>query len=247
MTRPPALASLVVLVLVLATAGRPVFAAGTAHPEQGPAWATLSPQQQAVLGPLQPEWSALPSSRKQKWIEMARRFPSLPAPERERIQQRMAAWAGMSAAERTRARLQFLESREFSAEDREARWEAYKALPDAERRELARRARPTAKVAGPHASGAEAHAAGAKHNHVGPSRHPPVKPVAPTLVQANPGASTSLMTARPAPVTQAQSGLPKIAATRGFVDPRTLLPLLGPQGAAMIGTTPAAPSEDVHR
>ncbi|MDE2455763.1 MAG: DUF3106 domain-containing protein [Burkholderiales bacterium] len=245
MTRPPALASIVVLVLMLAAGGLPAFAATAARPEQGPAWTTLSAQQQAVLGPLQPEWATLPSWRKQKWIEMARRFPSLPAPERERIQRRMATWAGMSAAERTQARLQFLESREFSAEDREERWQAYKALPDAERRELARRARrPAARAGAPH--GAEGHAAGAKHNRVSPRRHPPVKPVAPTLVQANPGATTSLMTARPPSVTQPQSGLPKIAATRGFVDPRTLLPLLGPQGAAMIAMPPQQP-EDAPR
>lgn len=244
MTSRQALAAIVVLASALWAAPAAVVAAGAVHAEQGPAWATLNAQQQAVLGPLQPEWAALPSARKQKWIEMARRFPNLPAAERERIQQRMATWAGMSAAERTQARVQFLESREFSAEDREARWEAYKALPDAERRELARRAKPP-KAGASHAGAAEAHASGSKHNSSAPTRHPPAKAVTPTLVQAQPGASTSLMTARPAPVTQPQSGLPKIAATRGFVDPQTLLPRLGPQGAAMIGSTPQ--SEDLHR
>jgi hypothetical protein len=41
------------------------------------------------------------------------------------------------------------------------------------------------------------------------------------------------MTARAAPPAHHQTGMPKIAATPGFVDPATLLPKRGPQGAAV--------------
>ena len=66
------------------------------------------------------------------------------------------------------------------------------------------------------------------------------KPVAPTVVQAQPGATTTLISKRPAPPAHQQTGLPKIAATPGFVDKSTLLPQRGPQGAA---TRSAAASE----
>jgi hypothetical protein len=145
----------------------------------------------------------------------------------------MAEWARLTPAERGRARLQFQETRQISAEDRQASWQAYRALPDDERRELALRAKkPQPKAAAP----AEARASGAapKRNVVNATaRQATVRTVAPTLVQAKPGATTSLLTAKNAPPTYQQSGLPKIAATSDFVDPNTLLPQRGPQGAAV--------------
>jgi hypothetical protein len=58
--------------------------------------------------------------------------------------------------------------------------------------------------------------------------------VAPTVVQARPGASTNLVSKQPTPPLQLQTGLPKITATPGFVDSQTLLPRRGPQGAAAV-------------
>ena len=60
----------------------------------------------------------------------------------------------------------------------------------------------------------------------------PLKPVAPTVVQARPGATTTLISKVPAPPMHQQTGMPKIAATPEFVDKTTLLPRRGPQGAA---------------
>ena len=74
---------------------------------------------------------------------------------------------------------------------------------------------------------------------------PPAGAVAPTVVQAKPGATTTTMSTRAAPPPHHQAGLPKIAATPGFVDPATLLPQRGPQGAAV---RPApAPDTPVHQ
>ena len=69
-----------------------------------------------------------------------------------------------------------------------------------------------------------------------------VKPVAPTLVQAKPGATTSLISAKPAQTLHQQPGLPKIAATAGFVNPNTLLPRRGPQGAAIQASAASQPA-----
>jgi hypothetical protein len=63
------------------------------------------------------------------------------------------------------------------------------------------------------------------------------------VIQAAPGATTTLVTRRPTPPAHQQAGLPKIAATPEFVNKSTLLPQRGPQGAAVrpAGEPPAQP------
>ena len=60
----------------------------------------------------------------------------------------------------------------------------------------------------------------------------PPRTIGPTVVQARPGATTTLITKRPTPPGHQQTGLPKIAGTPEFVNKATLLPQRGPQGAA---------------
>lgn len=67
---------------------------------------------------------------------------------------------------------------------------------------------------------------------------PAARPVTPTVVQVKPGVTTTLVNKTPSPPLHNQPGLPKITATPGFVDPQTLLPSRGPQGAAAIRMTP---------
>lgn len=192
-------------------------------------WASLSPAQKQVLAPLQSQWAGIEAPQKAKWLEVAARFPSLPADERARIQERMAEWSRLTPAERSRARLQFQQSRQVQPDERQARWQAYQALSEGERRELALRAKPAPRPA-PATEGAEA---AGKRNLVQPSAVPQPRAVSPTVAQAKPGATTQPMTAKtPLPPAHNQAGLPKIAATPGFVDQATLLPKRGPQGAA---------------
>jgi hypothetical protein len=215
--------------------------AAAADADRSPTWVSLNAAQKAALAPLQRDWAAIDTSRKQKWLEVAARFPAMPAAERQRVQERMAEWARMTPAERGRARLQFQEARELTAEDRQARWQAYQALPEEERRELLMRSRPNTE---PVAGGKPAATADAgKRNLMQPSGKSPTGAVAPTVMSAKPGATTTLMSTRAAPPAHYQPGLPKIAATPGFVDSATLLPKRGPQGAAV----PDAASQDPSR
>jgi len=216
----------------------------TVAAEQGPKWPTLTVAQRAALGPLQAEWPSIDTGRKQKWLEVASRFPSMSADDRERVQVRMGEWVRMSPAERGRARLQFQETRQLSPQDRQARWEAYQALPSSERDALAAKGKgstepdkPARSVSPKAATPADA----PKRNLVTVAPSPtPNKPVAPTVVQATPGATTTLMSKSATPPPHHQPGLPKIAATKGFVDPATLLPTRGPQGAAIAAAPPAS-------
>lgn len=210
-----------------------------AAPEAPPRWAALGAAQQQALAPLQQHWAGIDADRKQKWLQVADRFARLSAPERERLHERMADWARMSPEQRARARLQFQETRRLPAEERQARWEAYQALSEDERRALAARREPAERPAAPAAG------TGSKRNIVQPVATPPRKVVSPTLVQARPGATTSPVTQRAAPPAHHQAGLPKVAATPGFVDRATLLPKRGPQGAAVESRpAPSASSPD---
>jgi hypothetical protein len=225
---------------------RPATAAdGTPRPAAVSAdagWASLTAAQKTALAPLQRDWASIGPSVRQKWLEVAARFPSMSAAERQRVQERMTEWTRLSPAERAQARLQFQEARQISPQDRQAKWEAYQALPQEQRRELADRSRPAldnpAAIAGSVPGPA---APDSKRNIVEPQRRPTAKPVTPTIVQARPGASTTLMSSPPAPPMHNQAGLPKIAATEGFVNPSTLLPRVGPQGAAVQAASASQP------
>lgn len=217
-----------------------VLTSWAAPPERGPVWASLTVSQQQGLAPLQRDWSSLDSERKQKWLEVARRLPTLPVDERARIQTRMAEWARMTPAERANARLQFQETRQLSPDERQARWQAYQSLPDEERRQLAQRAKPEAgkgvAAAAPPAARAGGQLADGGNVKRSASTPPSAAAAGTTTdnrVQVKPGATTTTISTRAAPPAHHQQGLPKIAATPGFVDPATLLPQRGPQGAAV--------------
>lgn len=202
----------------------------------GPAWGALTAQQRAVLAPLQRDWASIDASGKAKWLEVAVRFPSLPATEQQRVQVRMAEWARLTPAQRGNARLSFQETKQLSGEQKQQRWEAYQALPDDERKALAARAKPADdRARAPVRPATALDAAQPKQTASAPrvgARAALVKPVAPTVVQAKPGATTTLMTKPAAPPAHQTPGQPKIAAKPGQVDRRTLLPQSGPQATA---------------
>lgn len=228
--------------LALALVGLAAGALNAAAPApvagvSGPTWSALNATQQQALAPLRPTWDANDAPRKLKWIEVADRFPAMPAAERRRVQERMAAWASMTPSERARARVQFQETRGIGAEERQARWQAYQSLPDDERKRLALAAKkappPATSASSRVVAAATSDPGNAKRNLVATSPSPAPRAVAPTVVQAKPGASTTTVATRAKPPLHHQHGLPKIVATPNFVDPATLLPRRGPQAAAM--------------
>ena len=207
-------------------------------PERGVHWSALKPAQQAALRPLEREWSGIDPHSKQKWLELSTRFPKLTPPEQARVQERMAEWAKLTPRERGEARLHFQEAKQLPAQARQERWKAYQALSPEERERLAARAAPGADAAR-RTSAASTRAdkretsPQTKSNVVPNSAYEaPPRAIAPTVVQARPGATTTLITKRPAPPGHQQTGMPKIAATPEFVNKATLLPRRGPQGAA---------------
>ncbi len=212
----------------------------------GPAWAALSPAERTNLQPLQRDWAYIDESQKRKWLEMAVRMPAMRPDERVRIQERMTEWARLSPQERGRVRLGFQEATLAAPQDRKAQWEAYQALPPERKQELAARAAPPASVAraarGDRGDRGDRESPQTKSNIVAaPAAAVQPKTVAPTVVQAQPGATTTLISKRPTPPAHQQTGLPKIAATPGFVDKSTLLPQRGPQGAATRSAAASAP------
>lgn len=210
---------------------------------EGIAWASLTPSQKTALRPLEREWGGIDSSRKVKWLEIADKFHGMPPAEQVRIQNRMEDWAKMSPKERGQTRLNYKEAQQVPAQERKARWEAYQALPPEQQKQLAARAAPPARK---NATEPSPDGAGTKSNVVPNSSYAPrPKAVAPTVSQAQPGATTNLITKRPVPPVHQQAGLPKIAATPGFVDQSTLLPKRGPQAAATRSAAASAPA--AHR
>lgn len=196
----------------------------------GISWSALNPSQQNVLRPLEAEWGRIDGPRRSKWLEIADRFPKMSPAEQARVQTRMAEWAKMTPRERGQTRMNFREAQQVPAQERKAKWEAYNALPPEQRKQLAAKAVPPARKPG---NDTVADSSGQKSNVVpNPSYAPKPKPVAPTVAQAQPGATTNLITKRPSPPAHQPAGLPKIAVTQGFVDQSTLLPKRGPQGAA---------------
>jgi hypothetical protein len=157
------------------------------------------------------------------------------------VQARMHEWVKLTPKERNQARIQFQDSRRLSTSDeRKARWDAYQALSPEERQALADRAaqRKERRAA---ASTPRRTERDQKQNIVPNTLAtlPPPKLLAPAVVQANPGATTTLMSQKPNPPLHQQVGLPKIATSPSFVDPNTLLPRRGPQGAGVIEVPPA--------
>jgi hypothetical protein len=227
-------------------------AASAARPEAGgPVWTDLSPGQRKVLAPLAADWNGLDARSKERWIDVAGRYHKMKPDEQQRANQRMGEWAHMTVAERTQARMNFQEASSLTKEEREARWKAYQALPEEQKRELA------AKRVAARASAASAPTAVVRHHVPAPldtvqpknnvigaapvhSAAASAPPVAPKPV----GVTTTLLSRRAAPPAHQHDGAPKIAAGPNAVDRTTLLPKRTKVAAA--GSAASAPTA-VHR
>lgn len=217
---------------LLLAAATPLLAQAAAAADAGPSWAGLSPAQQQILAPLSKDWQQLDLERKKKWLEIAARYPAMPAEQQARMRERMSEWARMTPQQRGQARANFQQAQQVPAQDRQAQWETYKALPKERKDALARQAQTPAMPASAAATGAKAlrsaplDAQAPKTNIVARTAGgtPAPRPVAPTVVQSGPGATTSLVSAANPPPVHQQSGKPKIEIDPSKVDRSTLLP-----------------------
>lgn len=223
-------------------------AAAVAAPEAGgPTWSQLSSAQRNALKPLEREWGGMDGPRKQKWIEVTARFDKMSPEEQARVHERMADWAKLSPQQRGQARLNYQGAKQLPTEERQARWQAYQDLPEDQRKQLAATARNDARKANAAPKPAAVTKASNASNSTGlqpkvntvpsPLDTARPRPVAPSTVQAKPGATTRPISQPATPPLHQQPGMPKIAATPGFVDSNTLLPQRGPQAAAAEPTT----------
>jgi Protein of unknown function (DUF3106) len=203
-------------------------------------WQLLSPQEKAILAPLASQWPAMNDQVREKWRSVARGYPKLSPDAQARVRERMTGWSSTPPKERSEARLRFQNARELPQSDRQQKWQAYQALSPQAKAELAQQAKLKKETASQAANALpvrdSTQGSGNKTNVVpAPAATAPTpRAVAPALVKAGPGATTSLVTqSAPKPPLHQQAGMPKIAATKTFVDPQTLLPKKGSQGAAM--------------
>jgi len=215
-----------------AASSAPATAAAAKADAGGPLWNELSPAHRQVLAPLANDWNGLDSRSKERWIDVAGRFPKMPPDEQKRATQRMGEWAHMSIQQRTQARTVFQETRGLSKQEREERWKAYQALPEEKKRELAAKRAAAPASAPSNVAFARRHApppvdmVQPKNNLIGGSataRTPAGS--APLLVEPKrPGVTTTLLTRRATPPAHQREGAPKIAVGPNAVDRTTLLP-----------------------
>lgn len=150
--RPAVILLGLALVAVVAAVGYPRIRSGQDTPSgvrvavaPQPDWKNLTPDQKAILAPLQEDWNNMERFRRKKWLEIAARFPKLSDAEQERIRDRMQDWANLTPAQRQAARERFKEiSQRTNAEEREAlaqKWADYQNLPEDVRQRLQQEAR----------------------------------------------------------------------------------------------------------
>lgn len=125
---------------VQAPSGKPAVAPAAG----GPGWTELSAVERDILKPLAPSWNALTPRHKSKWRQMAKSYPSLTTEEQGKMQGRMQDWVALTPQQRTQARLNFATtnelSKELTPEEKKAKWQAYQALSEEEKRKLAAKA-----------------------------------------------------------------------------------------------------------
>ena len=248
---------------VLADRGHPRGGASVAtHDETHADWQALSPSQREVLLPLAAQWQQMDETAREKWMNVADRYKGLSTAEQGRVRERMAQWSRLPAQTRGEARLRFQQSRQLPPDERQRKWDAYQALPPETREALSRSAQRQARpvelprdMVGPR----EAHqhyttqqrgdlVRSNQKSNVAPSAPVHAKPapqvVAPAVIKAGPGATTRLLTQPPSPPPHQQAGMPKINSADPFVDPVTLLPRKGVQGATIKPTEPGSAVKD---
>lgn len=106
-----------------------------------PAWKELTAGQKEALGPLAQDWDTFDRDRKQKWLEVAKKYPQLSPDAKARVHERMARFAKLSPEQRRNVRENFRKAYELPIDQRQALIQEYKDLPAERKRELSDKAK----------------------------------------------------------------------------------------------------------
>jgi len=104
-----------------------------------PGWVALTPDQKAILAPLEKEWGEMDAFRRKKWLGIVSRFPDMSAEEQASIQRNIHAWARLAPEERKIAREKYKSLKRITPDERRIvrqKWEEYAALTDEEKERL---------------------------------------------------------------------------------------------------------------
>jgi Protein of unknown function (DUF3106) len=122
------------------TPGNAVAAKNVGVKITAPAWAELSPEQQAALKPLAANWQTMGPGQRSKWLEVSKNYASMSASEQTRLHARMSGWASLSPQQRAQARINFAENQALTngltPEQRKVQWQAYQLLSPEEKKKL---------------------------------------------------------------------------------------------------------------
>ncbi len=102
-----------------------------------PLWIELKPAQQLALQPLAGEWDKLEAVRKQKWVEIANRFPAMKPEEQQRMHEKMREWIKLTPEQRRVARENYARAKTMAPNQKSAQWEQYQQLPEDQKKKLA--------------------------------------------------------------------------------------------------------------
>lgn len=105
-----------------------------------PLWSELTASQQTSLKPLETLWDTLGEAHKRRWLALSKNYSALSTAEQRTLHGRMSEWAALTGRQRVQARLNFAEVKQLAPNERKAKWEAYQALSEEDRRKLADKA-----------------------------------------------------------------------------------------------------------
>ena len=125
----------------------PAGKAAAAAKATKPAWSELTAAQKEALAPLAKDWNGFDGDRKQKWLEVAKKYPHLSADGKARMHQRMAEFVKLSPEQRRNVRENFRKAYELPIDQRQALIQEYKDLPPERKRELSDKAKSPADTA----------------------------------------------------------------------------------------------------
>lgn len=115
-----------------------------------PLWSDLTPAQQEVLAPFEPQWNSWSAQEKLTWVSLANKLPGMAPKAQERARARIREWAALTPEQRRTARQNYRLARRLPPEQRQAQWERYSELTP-EQRSVLRISGTTSNTAARHA------------------------------------------------------------------------------------------------